>query len=180
MVAKLDSQTLPLPYLEGNSCLSYISISCSHNQFQAFGFRRNWYQAFHQKHWKEPGRINACALHMHVVRFILRSMTYDSLSTVFPYMNLPVASALNLIDLWSQCDKSLVYILVHDYDISDTIKCTQNDLTSGNGLVRAKELNTSRTNTGGVVNTFCCSCCDIHEEVCALFAALSKLDHYCI
>ena len=95
-------------------------------------------------------------------------MTYDSLRAVISDMNLPVASALNLIDLWNPCDISLVH------DVYELVKCSENDLTCGNGLIRAKELNTSGTNTGGVVDTFCLSGCDIHKEVCALFAALNK------
>ena len=41
-------------------------------------------------------------------------------------------------------------------------------------MIRAKELNTSGTNTGGVVDTFCFSGFNIHKEVFALFAALNK------
>ena len=41
-------------------------------------------------------------------------------------------------------------------------------------MVRAEELNTSRTNTGAVVDTFPLPGCDIYEDVFALCTALSK------
>ena len=41
-------------------------------------------------------------------------------------------------------------------------------------MVRAEELNTSRTNTGGVVHTFPFPGCDIYKDVFALCAALKK------
>ena len=50
----------------------------------------------------------------------------------------------------------------------------KSDLTRGNGLIGAEELNTSRTNAGGVVNTFPFSGCDIYKDVFAFCAALKN------
>ena len=51
----------------------------------------------------------------------------------------------------------------------------KSDLTRGNGLIGAEELNTSRTNAGGVVNTFPFSGCDIYKDVFAFCAALKNI-----
>jgi len=68
-------------------------------------------------------------------------MTYDGLRAVLADVDLPGATTFYLINL------------------------------RGNGLVGAKELNTSGTNTGGAVNTFPFPGCDINKDVFALCAA---------